>query len=210
MMTSVITPFDARRLLSETIKGSPRIQHPDAVISHAEFIAKLVQETTDRIRDAGINFPVNDAEMESAAILHDIGYCFAENKYHHPHIGGDFLRKRGYPRIGKIIETHTYAPEAVTLLGYKQMKDPHYWTPTLWNQVLIDYASLHAGMPHEKISPDEKFRRFKLKRDETFQDLIELAEPRLRKEIGEFYSLMDGNSDALSAYDFLEVGGEFK
>jgi len=212
MMTSMITPLDARRLLSETIKGSPRIQHPDAIIEHAEFIADLVQETIDNIRYTGIDFPVNDLEMESAAILHDIGYCFAENSYLHPHVGGDFLRKRGFPRIGKIIETHTYAPEAVALLGYKDVKDPHHWIPTLWNQVLIDYASLHAGMPHERITPNEKFRRFRTKRDGTFRELIELAEPRLRKEIGEIDSLLkwDTKTKTISAYNFLNIGGEFK
>jgi len=208
-MSSIITPQQARRLLTETIKGSPRIQNPEVVIAHAEYIAELVQDTTNKIREAGIPFPVNDDEMRSASLLHDIGYCFAENPYHHPHVGGDFLRKRGYPRIAKIIETHTYAPEAVLLIGYKGQTDPRPWMPNTWNQVLIDYASLHAGQPGERITPDEKFRRFSVKRDEMFQDLIEYAEPRLRREIGEVDSLLKGNYGSHSAYDFLMTGGEF-
>ena len=208
-MTSVITPPQARRLLTETIKGCPRIQNPSAVIAHSDFIAELVQETTDKIRGAGIDFPVDDAEMECAAVLHDIGYCFAENGYDHPMVGGEFLRRRGYPRIAKIIETHTYAPERVLLHGYKGVKKPQKWSPMFWNQVLIDYASLHAGKPGEKITPQEKFRRFRGKRDEEFLTMIEYAESRLLKEVDEVDSLIRGNGEALSSYGIIRIGDEF-
>jgi len=209
-MTAMITPTQARRLLTETIKGSPRIRNPGQVIAHAEFIAELVKGTTDSIRGAGIKFPVNDDEMQSAAILHDIGYCFAENGYDHPLVGGEFLRRRGFPRVGKIIETHTYAPERVLLNGYRGVHKPQEWMPMFWEQVLIDYASLHAGAPGEIINPAEKINRFKNNRDEDFQTMIDYAESRLLKEVDEIDSLMKGNTGALSSYAFLKTGDEFK
>lgn len=209
-MTSMITSVQAKRLLTETIKACPRIKNPPRFIAHAEFIGELVQSTINDIREAGIKFNVNDDEMKAAAYLHDIGYCFAENPYLHPHTGGEFLRNRGFPRIGKIIETHTYAPEAVLLIGYKGNKDPRGWMPIIWNQVLIDYASLHAGEPGEVINHNTKFDRFKMSRDEIFQDLIEHAEPRLRREVDEVNALKRGEGLAFSTYEILKEGGEFQ
>ncbi len=203
-MNSIITPSEAKRLLTETVKGSPRIRNPSQVVAHADFIAELVQGTIDDIREAGVNFDVNDYEMKAAAYLHDIGYCFAENPYLHPHVGGEFLRKRGFPLIGNIIETHTYAPEAVLFIGYKGSNDPRGWMPTTWNQVVIDYASLHAGAPGEVISHDTKFDRLKTSRDRLFQNLIEHAEPRLRREVNEINALKQGDRLTLSVYDFLK------
>jgi len=212
-MTSVITPSQARRLLTETIKGSPRIKNPSEVIAHADFIAELVQETIDEIREAGIKFPVNDTEMECAAVLHDIGYCFAENGYDHPIVGGEFLRRRGYPRIAKIIETHTYAAERVFFHGYKGNHEPCEWmrmVPMFWNQVLIDYASLHAGQPGERITPVEKINRFRGKRDETFLKMIDYAESRLQKEVDEINALKKSNDSAITSYGFILIGDEFR
>ena len=140
--------------------------------------------------------------MSAAALLHDIGYCFAENPYHHPMIGGDFLRKRGYHTTAKIIETHTYAPEATLFIGYKTRFSTDYF-PKYWEQVLIDYASMHAGKPGELITPLDKLTRLKNKRDDMFYNLIEHAQGRLIKEVDEVNSLKNGNSETLNAYEFI-------
>jgi len=194
----------AHRLLSETIKGSPRVKHPVKLISHCEYVSDTIGETIRTIREKGGYIPVDEGEMRCAGLLHDIGYCFAENPYLHPIIGGEFLRKRGLPRIARIIETHTYTPESIMYIGYKRNTNPDHWIPDTWDQVLIDYASLISGRPDERITPDEKFKRFREKRNAIFQRMIDHAEPRLRQEVGDVELLLLGRKDGFREYRILE------
>jgi len=199
---TLIKVNEAKWLLTETIKGCPRIRNPKVVIAHSEFIGEIIQDTVKEIRENGVDFRVNDEEMMTAALLHDIGYGFAEDPYLHPHVGGEFLRHRGYARTASIIETHTYAPEAVAYIGFKGKHDPAPWMPNTWEQILINYASLHAGAPGERIAPDEKFKRFKNKRDSLFKRMIDCAEPRLRKEIDTVNNLKNGKPLTLLEYNY--------
>ena len=113
-----------------------------------------------------------------------------------------FVRKiTQIPRIADIIKTHTYAPEMIKLAGYKGY-DPEAYQPATWNQVLIDYASMHCGSPGEHISVDEKLRRFYAKEGKSKQ-AIEMAEERLRKECSDVDELLAGNTEALKKYEIL-------
>lgn len=189
-------------MFQNIIKGSPRVREPATFIAHCEFIALLVSETIKKIKEKIPEFKIDEEEMKVAAQLHDIGYCFAKEGIFHPIIGGEFLAERGFPRIAEIIKGHTYALEALQLKGYKNLNPEDYRAKT-WNHVLIDYASLHCGKVGERISPDEKFKRFRQERGEDFQKIIDLAEPRLREEVADVEELLKGNKKILLKYKIL-------
>ncbi len=198
----MIEPTEAKRMFGQAMKGCPRIQTPDVVMAHCQFISELVAETTTKIRKVVPDFGVDDKEMESASLLHDIGYCFAKDPLLHPVIGGEFLHERGHPRLAQIMRGHTYAADAIRETGYKGLNPDEYEART-WNHALIDYASLNCGKPGERITPDEKFIRFRQKRDERFQRLIDAAEPRLRQEVKDIEALMGGDLSVLPKYGFV-------
>lgn len=198
----MIDAKEARRMVKNIIKGCPRVRDLESLIAHTEFITSIVLDTIKKVKSKAPNFKVDDEEMELAALMHDIGYCFAEEDIFHPIVGGEFLEERGFLRIARIIRGHTYASDVIRLTGYKSLNADEYKAKT-WNHVLIDYASLHAGKPGEKITPDEKFRRFREKRRGKFQQIIDMAEPRLRQEIMDINALLAGDKKVLSRYNFL-------
>ncbi|MFC2048881.1 HD domain-containing protein [Elusimicrobiota bacterium] len=195
----MINAKEAKRMFVSIMKGSPRVKDRDSIMKHCEYISVLVKDTVKSIKAVIPEFIIDEEEMEIACLLHDIGYCFAEKAILHPVVGGEFLKEKNLETISTIIRGHTYAADALRVTGYKGLI-PEDYEPKIWQHILLDYASLHCGNPGEEISPDEKFKRFRAKRGEEFQKVIDLAEPRLRQEVEDVESLLGGNLEIMSKY----------
>lgn len=198
----MIDKKEAERMLRNIIKGCPRVREPETLIAHCKFIAEIVVDTIRKIKEKIPEFDVDENEMEVAALLHDIGYCFAEDALYHPIVGGEFLEEKRLHRIALIIRGHTYAEDTIRLTGYKNLDAGEYEAKT-WNEVLINYASLHCGKPGELIDVDEKFRRFYNRKKGKFREVIKMGEARVRQQCIDVDELVKGNKEVLKKYSFL-------
>ena len=86
------------------MKESDYIKNKDGFANHAIFMSVIVQDTIGKIRINNPSVKIDDSEMVTAAILHDIGNCISDDRLHHPIIGAEYLDKIGLSRIAKIID----------------------------------------------------------------------------------------------------------
>ena len=112
------------------------------------------------------------------------------------------IEEKGLTRLAKIVRSHTYAPDLIRITGYKNL-NPDDFMPKTWNEVLINYASLHAGSPGEKITVGKKFEKFYSHKDENHKKAIKLGEKRLRQQCEDVEELLNGNISILDKYTFL-------
>tara|TARA_B100000315_G_scaffold260721_1_gene324455 strand:- start:16153 stop:16746 length:594 start_codon:yes stop_codon:yes gene_type:complete len=192
----------ATSLITNIVKGCPRIRQPENYLHHGQALTGIVLDTIHEIIQQLPEFAVDKNEMQIAGILHDIGRCFSSADVLHPVVGGEFLEEKGFPRISLIIRTHTFMKESLEQIQYKDYM-PIDFLPATWNEILITYASLRCGRNGEYVSVDDKFEIFKSKKDPVFQNALVNGEARIRNLCNDIEKLKNGDKETLSKFNFL-------
>ncbi|MBW2971970.1 HDIG domain-containing protein [Candidatus Woesearchaeota archaeon] len=134
-----------------------------AVARHSVNVKNFALQLADQVEQRGIG--VNRPLLAAAALLHDIKKMDAE--VCHGIEGGEFLRKKGFSEVAKVVEKHCLI----------NLDDPTY-VPRTAEEKLLMYADLRVSTGRV-VSLDERFdyirKRYKPKDTKTFQEYITFA-----------------------------------
>ena len=121
--------------------------------------SKQVTERALKIAESHPELPVDKEFVEQAAMLHDVGifltdapgiHCFGKEHYlMHGYLGGQLMRKEGFPEIARVCERHTGTGLTEEVFKQRQLPLPsgNYCPETLEEQ-LICYADKFYSKSH--------------------------------------------------------------
>ncbi|MDE7414661.1 MAG: HDIG domain-containing protein [Muribaculaceae bacterium] len=133
----------------------------DLLILHSR---KVADKALSAIRNTGLTF--NRDLLYSGAMLHDIGikachapdiFCMGDQPYIcHGIIGGEILRKEGYPDLARFCERHTGAGLTIQDIKMQNLPLPlHNYLPETIEEKAVCYADKFfskSGNPAEEKS----------------------------------------------------------
>ncbi len=127
----------------------------DILIRHSRSVA-------EKALNVALKHPELNADTEfirEAAMLHDIGiyltnapkiYCFGEKPYIcHGILGGELLRREGFPRHARVAERHTGTGLTIETIKSQDLPLPHIdLSPETIEEQIICYADKFFSKTH--------------------------------------------------------------
>lgn len=179
--------YDYQRIIDKYYPAGSPLR--DIYMRHCRSVANLA---LDIARRKGLD--LSPADIEAAAMLHDIGivrtdapgiHCHGSEPYlAHGRIGADLLRAEGAPEeYARVAERHTGAgltPEDVARMSPMLRPDRSYMPQTLLERLVCYADKFYSKSGDMKIKPLERVRALLAKFGEGASERFE----RLHQEFG--------------------------
>lgn len=157
-------------------------------LRHVLTIAKRVRSSVHEIAKRHPEIHIDEAEAESAALLHDIGYApdLVDTGFH-PLDGARFLKASGFPRLAELIEGHSCSPEEAEIQGFSKIVPSQDLVAKL-----ITYWDMRTQQGGTHVSYEERLRDILQLYGETSTvgRANILAKPRLERLFEEVEALL--------------------